>query len=575
MTKASQAKNILFIMYDQLRWDYLSCAGHPYLHTPNFDWVASQGVRFDRCYVQSPQCGSSRMSTYTGRYVASHGATWNGVPLRVGEPTMGDHLRDVGMECVLIGKTHMKADWDGIERLGIAPDGIIGVRVRECGFDPHVRDDGMVPTGPNGPYNPEIGLDSAYNKYMWAKGYESPNPWHDFANSAVDDEGNVLSGFELMNAKLPANVREEDSETPWLTSEIINWLEARGEQPDADPWCVHLSYIKPHWPYIVPAPYHDMYGPEHFLPPVQGSAEREDPHPLLARFQNAPMAKTHSSDPGREATLGAYMGLIKQCDDQLGRLLNYLQQSGQIETTMIVLTSDHGDYLGDHYLAEKGLFHDCSLRVPLIVCDPSPECDGTRGTVSQALVEAIDLAPTFVEFRAGAETAADKAHILEGRSLMPLLRGELTDHREFRDYAISEYDFAFTPVRECLELSVEESRWFAVVSERWKYVQFRAEDKLPPMLFDLQDDPDELNNLGASEDLLHLAAMADGRQKLEHWALRISQRITKSDHDIKTATGSSQARGVTLGFWQTDETTEHLFVKYRGKVSQRFTPEDK
>ena len=81
----------------------------------------------------------------------------------------GDHLRDVNMDCVLIGKTHMRADWDGIKRLGIAPDGIIGVRVRECGFDPTCGDDGMAVTGPDGHYDPEYGLDTAYNKYMWSK----------------------------------------------------------------------------------------------------------------------------------------------------------------------------------------------------------------------------------------------------------------------------------------------------------------------------------------------------------------------------------------------------------------------
>ena len=90
------ARNILFIMCDQLRWDYLSCYGHPHLQTPNIDALAARGVRFTRAYVQSPVCGPSRMSFYTGRYVASHGATWNGVPLKVGEMTLGDYLRPLG-----------------------------------------------------------------------------------------------------------------------------------------------------------------------------------------------------------------------------------------------------------------------------------------------------------------------------------------------------------------------------------------------------------------------------------------------------------------------------------------------
>ncbi|MEZ0305417.1 MAG: sulfatase-like hydrolase/transferase, partial [Hyphomicrobiaceae bacterium] len=98
-----RTKNILFIMCDQLRWDYLSCYGHPRLATPNIDKLAARGVRFTRAYVQSPVCGSSRMSFYTGRYVQSHGATWNGVPLKVGEMTLGDYLRPLGVDCVLVG----------------------------------------------------------------------------------------------------------------------------------------------------------------------------------------------------------------------------------------------------------------------------------------------------------------------------------------------------------------------------------------------------------------------------------------------------------------------------------------
>ncbi len=140
-------KNILFIMADQLRFDYLGCAGHPTIKTPNIDKLAARGVRFDRAYVQSPICGPSRMSFYTGRYVHSHGSTWNNIPLKVGEMTLGDHLRPLGMDAVLCGKTHMAADREGMERLGLDPDSLIGARVAECGFDIWDRLDGLHPTG--------------------------------------------------------------------------------------------------------------------------------------------------------------------------------------------------------------------------------------------------------------------------------------------------------------------------------------------------------------------------------------------------------------------------------------------
>jgi arylsulfatase A-like enzyme len=106
----AKVKNILFIMADQLRADYLSCYGHPHIETPALDALAARGVRFTNAYLNATVCGPSRMSYYTGRYMSSHGSTWNTVPLRVGEPTLGDHLRMLGVNPVLVGKTHMAAD---------------------------------------------------------------------------------------------------------------------------------------------------------------------------------------------------------------------------------------------------------------------------------------------------------------------------------------------------------------------------------------------------------------------------------------------------------------------------------
>ena len=131
----TKIKNILFIMADQLRWDYLSCYGHPHLDTPNIDKLASKGLRFDRAYVQSPVCGPSRASTYTGRTVFSHGATWNRVPLPLGELTLGDYLRPQGVTTAVVGKTHMVPDREGMARLGVEAGGDIGIKVSQPGFD--------------------------------------------------------------------------------------------------------------------------------------------------------------------------------------------------------------------------------------------------------------------------------------------------------------------------------------------------------------------------------------------------------------------------------------------------------
>src|SRR5882672_9119378 len=111
-------RNALFVMCDQLRRDHLSCYGGR-VHTPHLDALAARGMRFDNAYVQSGVCGPSRMSFYTGRYVSSHGATWNRVPLSIAEYTLGDYLRAAGRELVLIGKTHFMPDVHGLARMQI------------------------------------------------------------------------------------------------------------------------------------------------------------------------------------------------------------------------------------------------------------------------------------------------------------------------------------------------------------------------------------------------------------------------------------------------------------------------
>ncbi len=549
----TNAKNVLFIMFDQLRWDYLSCYGHPHLHTPNIDRLAAKGVRFTRAYTQSPICGSSRMSTYTGRYVHSHGASWNNIPLKVGEVTLGDHLRKAGMECWLVGKTHMAADAEGMARLGLEPDSVIGARVAECGFDVFERDDGLRAEGPDGFYDPGGAL--KYNEHLKAKGYDSDNPWHDFANSGLDADGNVLSGWFLKNSSEPANIAEEDSETPYLTTRGIEFMEGR-----EGPWCCHLSYIKPHWPYIVPEPYASMYGPEHVLPVVRSDAERQNAHPVLKAFMDTKIGETFSRQDVRDAVIPAYMGLIKQADDQMGRLFGWMEQTGRMQDTMIVLTSDHGDFLGDHWMGEKTFFHDTSTKMPLIIYDPSPEADATRGTTCDALVESIDLAPTFVDI-AGGEPGD---HILEGHSLLPILHGQAD--RTPRDFAICEYDYSASPIAARLGVSVRDAVMFMVATKKWKLIH--CEGGFRPILFDLENDPNELVDLGDSAE--HADIIAQMYDHLFTWARRPSQRTTRSSEQLLNMRGNSGGTGIMIGIYDENDAPLELTVKYRGRKARPF-----
>ena len=536
---AEAVKNVLWIMADQLRFDYLSCAGHPHLHTPNIDALAARGVRFDRAYVQSTTCGSSRMSYYTGRYMRSHGVVFNSVPLRVDELTLGDYLKELDMRTVLVGKTHMAANRPAMKRLGIDADSAVGVHVSQCGFEPYERDDGLNPSE-------RITKDSlAYNRWMNAKGYDGDNPWHDWANAAEDDDGNILSGWLLEHADKPVRAAEEDTETPYMTRRAMDFITEAEDRGDR--WCCHLSFIKPHWPYVAPAPYHNMYGEKDLIPAVRHEMERQNPHPVYGAFMQQRPAEVFSRDGVREHVLPAYMGLIKQIDDQMGVLMTFLEERGLLDNTMIVFTSDHGDYLGDHWMGEKDMFHEQSVKVPLIIYDPRASADATRGTVSDVMVEGVDLLPTFVEACGG--TVA--SHIVEGRSLEPILAGEVPD--DWRNAVFSEYDYGHQRMRILLGRKPDECRMTMVFDGRYKMVKFQG---YRPILHDLEADPEEYHDLG--EDPEH----EDTRQRLDamiyDWVMSAKMRVTRSDSEIEAfQTNYRQLRsGIVLGFWDQAELDE-------------------
>lgn len=510
----SPVRNVLYIMCDQLRRDYLSCYGHPHLHTPNIDRLAAAGVRFSRAYTQGTICGPSRMSAYTGRYVSSHQVAWNAVPLPLEELTLGDYLRPHGIRTALVGKTHATPNLDALQRLAIDPDSPQAEALNEVGFEPYLRHDGIYPDDPIFDDKRDA---APYTHYLRNLGYDGLNPWHDWANAGAGEQGQILSGWKMRNAHLPARVAEAHSETVYTTDRAIDFIGEQGEQP----WCLHLSYIKPHWPYIAPAPYHALYGPGQVIPAVRAAPGQLSDHPVYATFRQHEESLNFSRDEVRLNVVPTYMGLIKQVDDQLGRLLDVLQSNGRWDDTLIVFTSDHGDFLGDHYLGEKEFLLEPAVGVPLIVRDPRAAADSRRGSVDERLVETIDALPTFLDALGlpGAE------HRLEGRSLIPLLHGATPD---WRRYAISEYDYAFqAPARERLGQPIDRCRMTMVRSERWKYLAY---DGFRPQLFDLHNDPQELHDLGA--DPAYAAVREEHLGYLLEWLRGLKRRTTISHEEI-------------------------------------------
>ncbi len=518
-------RNILFIMCDQLRADHLSCAGHPHLKTPHIDALARRGVLFPQAYVQSAVCGPSRMSFYTGRYMFSHGATWNRVPLSVREKTIGDYLRPAGIRVALAGKTHVLPDVDGLERYGIEGGSAFAALLRNGGFEELDRYDGHSPPG----------TESGYPAFLRQHGYVADDPWSAFVIAADGPDGETRSGWHMRNARLPARVKEAHSETAYMTDQAIRFIEAQGEQP----WFLHLSYVKPHWPYMAPAPYHALYGPQDCLPLNRSAAELENQHPVLAAYRRHEESVSFSRPDAPATVRPTYMGLIAQIDDHLGRLFATLQRLGRFDDTLIVFTADHGDFLGDHWLGEKEIFYEEAVRVPFIVVDPDPAADATRGTVDRRLVEGIDVLPTTLD----ALGLPPARHLVEGRSLLPLTRQPATAGG-WRDAVFSELDYSFREARRLLGRHPRECRAFMVRTERWKYVWWLD---FPPQLFDLAGDPGEMVDLG--RDPGYATVRDEMHARLFDWMRARKTRVTVDDAYVEARTASHKKHGIFFGVW--------------------------
>jgi arylsulfatase A-like enzyme len=516
--------NILFIMADQLRWDHLGCAGHPYLKTPTLDALAARGVRFDHAFVNSGVCGPSRMSYYTGRYPVSHGATWNRVPLSVGEVTLGEMLKNAGHTLALAGKTHVLPDRHGLARLQLDGGSELATLLERGGFEEIDRYDGHHPPGD----------ESGYPAFLRAMGYASADPWTDYVIAGIDADGEVKSGWQMRHCHLPARVKEEHSETAYMTDQAIGFVHRMGSRP----WVLHLSYVKPHWPYMAPAPYHAMYTADQCLPVLRHAAERDNEHPVVAAYRRQEECVSFQRDECIRTVRPAYQGLITQLDHHLGRLFDVLAAEGVLDDTLVIFTADHGDFLGDHWLGEKELFHDTVQKVPLIVVDPRPAADATRGKTEHHFVESVDVLPTILDTLG----VPVPTHRVEGRSLLPLLHG--TPPADWRTFSYSELDYAWREARRMLNKPVDRCRAYSLRTPRWRYVYWLDE---PDQLFDLQADPEEFHDLG--RDASTAAVREQLRAQLLSFLAARKHRTTVTDAQVEAGTAAHKRAGVFFGQW--------------------------
>lgn len=208
------------------------------------------------------------------------------------------------------------------------------------------------------------------------------------------------------------------------------------------------------------------------------------------------------------------------------------------EKTMTVFTSDHSDYLGDHWLGEKEMFHEISVKIQLINYDPSEEADATRGKISEALVESINLVPTFVEFVGGEA----KSNIRQGKSLLPNMRD--ANHIHERRVVIAEYDYSVRRARRILDQPIPDCKLIMAFDGRWKYIYLES---MAPILCDLESDPYEIQDLGL--DPAYKNQMQRLGEAIFKWSRKPNARVTPTDAQIAARACGEFKRGILILFW--------------------------
>ena len=462
--------NVLFITVDQWRGDCLSSAGHPLLRTPTLDTLAASGTLFANHWANAAPCGPSRASLYTGTYLHRHRSVQNGTPLDARFTNVAQLAREAGYRPALFGYTDTTLD---PRSLAADDPGRSTYESVLPGFDPVV------------PERFEQGS-PLWGRWLADHGVDVPANPHDlFAPvpgwPGADDHGSTWA---------PARFSADQTPTAFLVERLVGWLERHAAER---PFFVHASFIGPHPPRRNPPGYHDLYAADD-VGPFTAASEREAEaggHPFNAALMGLPGIGAPLDERERRQLRATYYGAQREVDDRLGVLFAYLEDTNLADDTFVVVTSDHGEMGGDHWLLEKLGYWDESYRVPLIVHDPRPEADPGRASVVDEFTEAVDVLPTLCDWM-GVDVPAQ----VDGWSLAPFLRGEPTP-AHWRTSAHFEWDFS-DPRRRLAERLFEIPSahcWLAVArTEAEKYVQFAADPAVfPPLWFDLDADPDQLD----------------------------------------------------------------------------------
>jgi arylsulfatase A-like enzyme len=321
--------NLLFITADQWRGECLSALDHPVVKTPNLDQLASEGLLFQNHFAQCTPCGPSRASLYTGMYMQNHRSIHNGTPLDARHTNIALEMRKLGYEPTLAGYTDTTAD-----------------PRRYPANDPALKTyEGILPGFARVLAMPSTSFPEPWARWLAAKGYKLPGNLRDlFIKSGENYPGAGSRG----KTYAPACYSKDESDTAFLTDLALQYI----RMPDSSPWFLHLSYLRPHPPYLAPEPYNKMYHSAD-VPPCEGFSSNEEEmsqHPYLKfLLENNLKAGNYSAAnyPRDENSMrqlrATYYGLMTEVDDNIGRIVAALKETGQYDRTVIAFVSDHGD----------------------------------------------------------------------------------------------------------------------------------------------------------------------------------------------------------------------------------------
>jgi arylsulfatase A-like enzyme len=420
--------NILWICTDQQRYDTIHALGNPHIRTPNLDRLVAQGMAFTHAHCQSPICTPSRASFLTGMYPSTVHACINGNDhWDEAAPLITKTLADAGYDCALAGKFHLSS---------------------AMAHEPELRP-----------------KDDGYRRFWYShaphQGIGKGNQYTDWLTGIGQDYKKLKKKYGYIPAKW--------HQTTWCADRAIEFM----KEKRSGPWLCSVNIYDPHGPFDPPQEYVDRFDIDSLPEPLFRESDLAAQQRLAGiMFQSKVKRPAY---PDAKLTLAKYWAQIELIDENVGRMLEVLEETGQREDTVVIFTSDHGEMAGDHGLNKKGCrFYEGLVRVPLIFSQPGRFKEGLR---SDALVELLDIPPTLLEL-AGLRVP-DTMH---GKSLLPILTG-LADPGHHRDFVRCEY----------YEV-LEGPRSYATMlrTRRYKMVIYHGHE--PGELFDLTKDPHEFDN---------------------------------------------------------------------------------